>query len=176
QGDVIVRFNGQEIEEMRTLPRIVAETAFDSSVHVIVVRQGKQLDFDVKLGELNETADATQSGSSDQPAPAPKPAVKPKSVLGLSLAEMSEALRQKYNIADEASGVVVTDVDVKSNAATKGLKAGDVIVEIDQNAVSTPADVQKRVATAKANGYKVVTLLVYRQGDFQWVAVRTDQG
>jgi serine protease Do len=97
-------------------------------------------------------------------------------VLGLSLAEMSEALRQKYNIADEASGVVVTDVDVKSNAATKGLKAGDVIVEIDQNAVSTPADVQKRVTAAKANGYKVVTLLIYRQGDFQWVAVRTDQG
>jgi serine protease Do len=145
-------------------------------VHVIVVRQGKQLDFDVKLGELNETADATQSGGSEQPAPAPRPAVKPKTVLGLSLAEMSEALRQKYNIADEASGVVVTEVDVKSNAATKGLKPGDVIVEIDQNAVSTPADVTKRVATAKANGYKVVTLLVYRQGDFQWVAVRTDQG
>jgi serine protease Do len=176
QGDVIVRFNGEEIREMRTLPRIVAETPFDTTVPVVVVRQGKELNFQVKLGELNETADAAPSAGSDQPAPAPKPAVKPKMVLGLSLAEMSEALRQKYNIADEASGVVVTDVEVKSNAATKGLKPGDVIVEIDQNAVSTPAQVQKHVAAAKANGYKVVTLLVYRQGDFQWVAVRTDQG
>jgi serine protease Do len=89
---------------------------------------------------------------------------------------MSETLRQKYSIADEASGVVVLDVDAKSNAATKGLKAGDVIVEVDQGSVTTPADVEKRIATAKANGFKVVTLLVYRQGDFQWVAVRTDQG
>ena len=47
---------------------------------------------------------------------------------------------------------------------------------VDQGSVTTPADVQKRIDTAKANGFKVVTLLVYRQGDFQWVAVRTDQG
>jgi serine protease Do len=89
---------------------------------------------------------------------------------------MSEQLRQRYNIADEAAGVVVLNVDSKSNAAGKGLKAGDVIVEVDQNSVTTPADVEKRVAVAKSNGYKVVTFLIYRQGDFQWVAVRTDQG
>jgi len=71
---------------------------------------------------------------------------------------------------------VVMDVDPKSNAATKGLKPGDVIVEVDQGSVTTPADVEKRIAAAKSNGFKVVTLLVYRQGDFQWVAVRTDQG
>ena len=51
-----------------------------------------------------------------------------------------------------------------------------VIVEADQSSVATPADVEKRVAAAKANGLKVVTLLIYRQGDFQWVAVRIDQG
>ncbi|MEA2779996.1 MAG: serine protease Do [Rhodospirillaceae bacterium] len=176
QGDVIIRFNGQDISEMRHLPRIVAETPFDASVPVVVLRQGKELNFKVKLGELDEAAEARPSAGSEQPAPAPKPAQKAKTVLGLSLAEMSEALRQKYSIADEASGVVVLDVDTKSNAATKGLKPGDVIVEVDQTAVSSPVDVQKRVAAAKANGYKVVTLLVYRQGDFQWVAVRADQG
>jgi serine protease Do len=97
-------------------------------------------------------------------------------VLGLSLAEMSKPLRQKFSIADEASGVVVLDVDAKSNASIKGLKPGDVIVEVDQSSVAMPADVEKRVAAAKANGLKVVTLLVYRQGDFQWVALRIDQG
>jgi serine protease Do len=176
QGDVVTRFNGQDISEMRHLPRIVAETPFDTFVPVVVLRQGKELNFKVKLGELDEAADARPSTGSEQPAPAPKPVLKAKTVLGLSLAEMSETLRQKYSIADEASGVVVLDVDSKSNAATKGLKPGDVIVEVDQTAVSSPVDVQKRVAAAKANGYKVVTLLVYRQGDFQWVAVRADQG
>jgi serine protease Do len=174
QGDVVINFNGQEIGEMRHLPLIVAETPFDTSVPVTVLRQGKQINFQVKLGELDETAETKQATTQTQTPP--KQPDKTKLVLGLSLAEMSDALRQKYSIADEAAGVVVLDVDAKSNAATKGLKAGDVIVEVDQGSVTTPADVEKRIATAKANGFKVVTLLVYRQGDFQWVAVRTDQG
>jgi serine protease Do len=175
QGDVVVSFNGQEIGEMRHLPRIVAETPFDTSVPVTVLRQGKQLNFQVKLGELDESAETKQASTTQTPAP-PKQPDKTKTVLGLSLGEMSDGLRRKFSIADEASGVVVMDVDPKSNAATKGLKPGDVIVEVDQGSVTTPADVEKRIAAAKSNGFKVVTLLVYRQGDFQWVAVRTDQG
>ncbi len=176
QGDVVIRFNNQDIGEMRHLPLIVAETPFDTSVPVTVLRQGKEMNFQVKLGELDEAAETRQAGATDKPATPPKQPDKAKAVLGLSLAEMSEPLRQKFSIADEASGVVVLDVDAKSNAAIKGLKPGDVIVEVDQSSVATPADVEKRVAAAKANGFKVVTLLVYRQGDFQWVAVRTDQG
>jgi serine protease Do len=175
QGDVVINFNGQEIAEMRHLPLIVAETPFDTSVPVTVLRQGKSLNFEVKLGELDETAETKQANNAEPQTP-PKQPDKAKAVLGLSMAEMSESLRQKYSIADEATGVVVLEVDPKSNAAAKGLKSGDVIVEVDQGSVATPADVEKRIATAKANGFKVVTLLVYRQGDFQWVAVRTDQG
>ncbi len=175
QGDVVVKFNGQDIDEMRHLPRIVAETAFDTSVPVVVLRQGKEMTFQVKVGELDETAENKAAESAPQPSK-PKAPDASKTILGLSLAEMSEQLRQRYNIADEAAGVVVLNVDSKSNAAGKGLKAGDVIVEVDQNSVTTPADVEKRVAVAKSNGYKVVTFLIYRQGDFQWVAIRTDQG
>jgi serine protease Do len=176
RGDVVIRFNNQDIGEMRHLPLIVAETPFDTLVPVTVLRQGKEMKFQVKLGELDETAEAKQAGAAENPPAAPKPADKAKAVLGLSLAEMSKPLRQKFSIADEASGVVVLDVDAKSNASIKGLKPGDVIVEVDQSSVAMPADVEKRVAAAKANGLKVVTLLVYRQGDFQWVALRIDQG
>jgi serine protease Do len=175
QGDVVVKFDNRDIDEMRHLPLIVAETPFDTSVPVVVLRQGKEMTFQVKIGELDEAAEAKTADTGTQP-PKPKPLESAKTILGLSLAEMSEQLRQRYNIADEAAGVVVLNVDSKSNAAGKGLKAGDVIVEVDQNSVTTPADVEKRVAVAKANGYKVVTFLIYRQGDFQWVAVRTDQG
>jgi serine protease Do len=175
QGDVVIKFDNKDIDEMRHLPRIVAETAFDTSVPVVVLRQGKEMTFQVKIGELDETAEAKTADTGTQPTK-PKAPEGAKTILGLSLAEMTEQLRQRYNIADEAAGVVVLNVDSKSNAAGKGLKAGDVIVEVDQNSVTTPADVEKRVAVAKANGYKVVTFLIYRQGDFQWVAVRTDQG
>jgi len=175
QGDVVIKFDNKDIDEMRHLPRIIAETAFDTSVPVVVLRQGKEMTFQVKVGELDETAENKAADSGTQPSKPKAPEVS-KTILGLSLAEMSEQLRQRYNIADEAAGVVVLNVDSKSNAAGKGLKAGDVIVEVDQNSVTTPADVEKRVAVAKSNGYKVVTFLIYRQGDFQWVAVRTDQG
>jgi serine protease Do len=175
QGDVVVKFDGKSILEMRHLPLIVAETPFDTQVPVVIVRQGKEMTFQVKIGELDESAEAKLADTGPTPAK-PKPPESTKSILGLNLAEMTEQLRQRYNIADEASGVVVLNVEAKSNAGGKGLKAGDVIVEVDQNSVATPSDVEKRIATAKANGYKVVTFLIYRQGDFQWVAVRTDQG
>jgi serine protease Do len=71
--------------------------------------------------------------------------------------------------------VVITEVKEGSAGAEKGLKAGDVIVEVDQEEVSTPADVADKVEKAKSEGYRVVTLLVFRGGDFQWVAVRIDQ-
>jgi serine protease Do len=176
RGDVVIRFNNQNIGEMRRLPLIVAETPFDSLVPVTVLRQGNAINLQVKLGELDESADTEQASATETPATPPKQPDLAMAVLGLSLAEMSKPLRQKFSIADEASGVVVVNVDPKSNAASKGLKPGDVIVEVDQSSVATPADVEKRVAAAKASGLKVVTLLIYHQGDFQWVAVRIDQG
>ena len=175
QGDVVIKFDGKDIDEMRHLSRIVAETPFDTQVPVVVLRRGKEMTFRVKLGELDETTDSSNPEVGSQPSKPNAPETA-KTILGLSLAEMTKQLRQRYNIADEASGVVVLNVDVKSNAAGKGLKAGDVIIEVDQKAVATPADVEKRIAAAKANGYRVVTFLIYRQGDFQWVAIRTDQG
>src|SRR5262249_18608276 len=172
QGDVVIKFDGKDIDEMRHLPRIVAETPFDTSVPVVVLRQGKQMTFQVKLGELDETAEnkLADTGSEQNK---PKALDSSKMILGLNLAEMSEQLRQRYNIAEEATGVVVLNVDSKSNAAGKGLKAGDVIVEVDQNSVATPADVEKRVAMAKSNGYKVGPLTTHRPGGHQWGTVRS---
>ncbi len=71
--------------------------------------------------------------------------------------------------------MVITEVDTEGSAAEKGLKPGDVIVEVDQEEVDSPAQVAERVKKAKDEGYRVVTLLVFRQGDFQWVAVRIDK-
>ena len=82
----------------------------------------------------------------------------------------------QFSLAADAKGVVVTDVEQNSAAAEKGLHPGDVIVEVDQQAVATPADVDKRVGEAKDRGYRVVTLLLFREGDYQWVAVRIDRG
>ncbi|MGE0116641.1 MAG: DegQ family serine endoprotease [Dongiaceae bacterium] len=174
QGDVILKFDGKEVNQMRTLPRMVAETPIRKKVDVVVIRQGKEMTMQVELGELTEEAEqaSLQSGP-EQTAPSAKEGR--IAALGLTLSELSGSLRQKFSLAADAKGVVVTDVDQNSAAAEKGLHAGDVIVEVDQQAVATPADVDKRVTEAKDRGYRVVTLLLFREGDYQWVAVRIDR-
>ena len=92
--------------------------------------------------------------------------------LGLDLAALSKDLRTEYKITDSAKGVVVTGVDGNSDAAEKRLSAGDVIVEVAQEAVSSAADIKKRVDQLKKDGKKSVLLLVSNgDGELRFVAL-----
>ena len=105
----------------------------------------------------------------DEPAPE-KPAT--QKALGLDLATLSKDLRTRYKIKDSVKGVVVTNVDANSDAAEKRLSAGDVIVEVAQEAVSSGADIQKRVDQLKKDGKKSVLLLVSNgEGELRFVAL-----
>ena len=92
--------------------------------------------------------------------------------LGLDLANLSKDLRSRYKIKDTVKGVVVTGVDNASDAADKRLSAGDVIVEVAQEAVSNAADIKKRVEQLKKDGKKSVLLLVSNaDGELRFVAL-----
>lgn len=170
QGDVILEFAGRDVTDMRRLPRIVAETRIGQEVDVVVWRQGKEETFRVKVAELDEEEVAALT---DPEAVTGEDGS--MSDLGLSLSSLTPELRQRFQLDEQASGVVVTEVVPDGTAAEKGLRAGDVIVEVDQEQVNNPSDVAARVKKAKDEGYRVVTLLLFRQGDFQWVAVRIDK-
>jgi len=171
QGDVVLKFDGRDVTEMRGLPRIVAETPVAKSVDVVVWRKGKEVNLSAKVGEYPENEDqASVEQTSQQPAPEDEGS-KVES-LGIDLATLDQKGRDKYGLSGDAEGVLVTDVDQNGPAAEKDLRAGDVIVEVDQKAVKSPGDVRDRVKAAQDNGYRVVTLLVNRKGDFQWVAVK----
>ena len=175
QGDVILEFNGREVPEMRRLPAMVAETAVGTTVDVTIWRrQGERAGEEklrVRVGEL-EAEQVAAAPATDTP-----PETRPRDMesLGLALGQITPELRTRFALEDDAKGVVITEVKEGSASAEKGLKAGDVIVEVDQEEVSTPAEVVEKVEKAKSEGFRVVTLLVFRQGDFQWVAVRIDQ-
>ncbi|WP_282606528.1 DegQ family serine endoprotease [Pelagibius sp. Alg239-R121] len=168
QGDVILKFDGRVVPDMRKLPRMVAETPIGESVDVVVWRRGEEKVVKVDLGRLE---DEPQVAAVPQ-NPKSEDVTGKVSDLGLALGQITPELRQQFELDDKTSGVVITAVDGNGTAAEKGLRAGDVIVEVDQEEVETPAEVQQRVEKAKEEGYRVVTLLVFRQGDFQWVAVR----
>ena len=83
-----------------------------------------------------------------------------KKTLGLELASLSDDLRKKYKIKDTVKGVVITGVDANSPAADKRLSAGDVIVEIAQEAVASADDFQAKIDKLKKDGRKSALLLV----------------
>ena len=101
--------------------------------------------------------------------PEAKPAA--KSSLGLGLSGITDDLKKRYKIKDGAKGVLVVSVERDSPAAERGIQPGDVIVEVGQEAVSNPADVQKRLETLKKDGKKSTLLLVTRADEQRFVPV-----
>jgi serine protease Do len=167
-GDVIVKFDGKDIKEMRDLPKIVGDTPVGKDVPVIVVRKGKEETKTVRLGRLEDTPQQA-SVKTDQPAEEKSVVQK---ALGLNLAGMSDDLRKKFKIKDSVKGVVITAVDANSAAAEKRLNAGDVIVKVTDEEVTNPADVQKRIDQLKKDGKKTALLLVANaEGDVRFVAL-----
>lgn len=172
-GDVIVRFDAKDIKEMRDLPRVVADTPVGKDVEVIILRQGKEERKTVRLGRLEDGEKQAAAASKRNGAGAPP---EEKSVvqqtLGLNLANLTNELRRRYKIKDGINGVVITGVDANSAAAEKRLNAGDVIVEVAQEAVGSAADLQKRIDQLKKDGRKSALLLVANaEGDLRFVAL-----
>jgi serine protease Do len=167
-GDVIVKFDGKDIKEMRDLPRIVADTPVGRDVEVIIVRKGKEEKKTVKLGRLEDDKPVKASVT---PKPPEEKSVVQKS-LGLQLSNMTDEVRKKFKIKDTIKGVVITSVDADSVAADKRLTAGSTIVAIEQEQMAAAADVQKKVDALKKAGKKTALLLVATaEGDMLFVAL-----
>jgi len=158
-GDVVVKFDGKDVKDPKELSRVVADTPVDKEVEVVVIRKGVEETKKVKLGRLEDNEKAQQAAAKTKDEPAAEKPVTQK-VLGLDLAALSKDLRGKYKIKDSVKGVVITGVDNASDAAEKRLSAGDVIVEVAQEAVTNTADVKKRVDQIKKDGRKSVLLMV----------------
>lgn len=171
-GDIILQFNGQEINAMRGLPRIVADSDVGEQSRVVVWRDEKQQTLNVTLGELEK---AEEEGLLDAVTPGQLPS-NPKGEkitdLALTVAPMSAAVKEQYGLSDDARGVVITSVEPNSTAQEKGLMEGEVIAEVDQEAVSTPDDIKARIEAAKSNDKKSVLLLIQRGGDMRFVALK----
>jgi serine protease Do len=168
---VVVSFDGHDIKEMHDLPRVVADTPVGKVVDVVVIRKGKQETHKVTVGRLQDTEKVAEA-SAKQEAPPEKSVV--QKTLGLELSGLSDDLRRKFKIKSAVNGVLVTGVDpsVATADPDKRLAPGDVIVEVQYQAVASPADMQKRVDALKGQGKKIAVLLVSNgNGDTRFVAL-----
>jgi serine protease Do len=164
-GDVILKFDGREVKEMHDLPRIVAETAVDKTVDVVVLRKGQEVTLKVVVGRLEESEKKPVSAK----APAPETRTVVKRALGLEFSALNDELRRRYKIKAGIKGVVVTAVD---RAVDQRIQAGEVILEVAGEAVASPVDVERRVEALKKEGKKVALLQVSNgEGETRFVPV-----
>lgn len=169
-GDVIIEFDGHPVQEMRKLPRMVGDTPVGKAVDVTVWRGGKKVPLKVTLGELED--EEVKTASADKPEKQGSAGAVEVEGLGLQVAAVSKGTRERFSLPDDAKGVVVSAVKGDSPAAEKGIRAGDLLVEVNQEPVTAPLQVKAKVDDARKAGRKSVMLLVQGQGGARFVVVK----
>lgn len=157
QGDTILKLDGKDVSDSRDLSRKVAGIKPGDSVPLTVIRDGKTMDLEVKIGTMPDEPKMASKDSKD---------AGDKSV---SLANLG----LKVAPAQDGPGVTVTEVEAGSAAAEMGLKAGDTILEVAGTEVHAPSDVR---AALKTNDKKKVLMLVKTEGGQRFIALPTAKG
>ena len=169
-GDVILSFDGVDVEDTRALVRQVANTAVGAEVRVLVFRDGGTETLRVTLGRREEAETAVPASINRDEAPTTT------DLLGLTVSNMTDELREQLGLSDDIQGLVVAEVAEDSEAFEKGLRVGDIITEAAQESVASIADLNERVEAAREAGRKSLVLLVRRDGDPRFVALTLDNG
>ncbi|WP_410468841.1 Do family serine endopeptidase [Aestuariicoccus sp. MJ-SS9] len=168
-GDVIVRFDGKDVEDTRQLVRIVGNTAVGKAVRVVVNRNGETKTLMVTLGRREEAETAVPAA---QPVEPEEPMQ--SELMGLTLSPLSDEIRGELGLPESAKGLAVMDVDETSEAFEKGLRAGDVITEAGQAKILSVSELEDKIEEAREAGRKSILLLVRRAGDPRFVALGLD--
>jgi serine protease Do len=175
-GDLILGFDGKPITDSRTLPRVVADTAIGKTVNIEFLRRNKKETARVTVAKLDDADGAMPAMPAKATAPSAKPMGSKLSQLGLTLGLLDGTARTKYHVAGDVQGAVVTDVDPDSPAGEKNFRPGDVIVEVQNQSVRTPDEVQRHIEVDARAGKKIELLLVNRDGNLTFVALRLAEG
>jgi serine protease Do len=155
RGDVIVEFDGKEVADSKDLPRIVSSTPVGKSVTIKLSRNGKVLDRQVKVGEMEEKAEVAKAPSSNKS-------------LGITVQNITPEIAKGLGLKKD-TGVVVTRVEPGSPAANAGIQTGDVIQEVNRKPVRNVEDFAQKVEKAKEQ--ENVLLLLQRGQNSLFAAV-----
>ena len=168
EGDVITEFNGKKVTDSRHLRLMASQTAPDTKAQVKVIRDGKEKTFTVKLGELPEQGLAKAGSRSG----GLRRGTRVDPLDGVTVENLDARSRREFNIPNQVRGALVTDVDPSSSAATAGLRAGDVILEINRQPVS---NADEAVDLSERSKGERVLLRVWSAGGSRYVVVESGQ-
>jgi serine protease Do len=165
QGDVILAFNGSPVNELRDLPRLVADTAPDTKAILSVWRNGRRVPVEATVGELPENAKVAAAAGTEEERPVEAAAV------GMHFEPLTDQLRRELHVAKDVRGVVVTRVDNGSAAEDGGVTDGDIVVAINQEPVDSPQQAADKLNAAAHSSRKSALLLLNRHGTTEYVGV-----
>ena len=160
KGDIILKFDGKEIGEMSDLPLIVAQTEIGKKAKVAIVRNGKDITKEVRIGELKEDKEYAFAGEEG------------RKDVGMEVSELTRELARRYGIS-ETRGVLVTYVEAESPAGEAGIREGDVILEVNRGPVDTVDEYYGAMREAK-KGEKIL-LWVKRGKNSQFVVLTLNE-
>ncbi len=163
QGDVIVKVNGQQVTPDLTVSYLIANSAVSSRIPLEIIRAGRHATVVVTVAQRpteEALAKLGGGGTADNATPAVPGA--PQRTLGLSLTALTPDLARAASLPANAHGVLITAVDPNANAAEQGLQRGDLIVSVNNQPVTSPAQVIAAVDAARKAGRTSVLLLVQR--------------
>lgn len=161
-GDIIMKFDGKQVDRNQSLPEIVSETPIGKAVTMEVLRERKIVRLNVKVGEF-PSGDELASVSEDAGMPAEEPRnVTKNSNLGLSLQPLTPEIRARLKLDSSLNAVVISGVNRRSDAAARGIRQGDLILAINQLPVATPQDAAKIVDAARKAGREKVVIFLQR--------------
>ena len=156
RGDVIIEFNGHEVNDVGQLPKIVASTTPDTNVDVVVIRGGNSQTLKVHIAILKEGDTKVAKAESQD-------------LLGMQVQDITPELAQSLGL-DTDEGVLVSDVTAGLSAAERGIKRGDVIKEIDKNPVSSISEYKRLLGIIKKG--RTLLFLIRRGGTTIYIAVK----
>lgn len=172
-GDVVLTFDGKDVVTMRDLPKIVADTPVEKEVDVVIFRKGEEEVIKVVVGRLEDGEKAINAAKDDDASKDEEKVEEAKPVLGMMIEELTDELRDTQDVSADVKGAYVMEVEENSSASDKGIKAGEIIVEVNQEAVSNAGDIAMRVEALKKDGRKNALLMVStKDGDIRFVVVR----
>jgi serine protease Do len=149
RGDVIIAYNGKEVEDSHHLPALVAATPVNQEATVTILRNGHEQKLSMKVAQL--PGDKTASEKPAQPA---------AGKWGLQLRDVTPQMAQRYHLKEE-KGAVVAGIEPGSRAAEAGLEPGDLILEVNRQPVGSVKDVLENINRSKDKDH--LLLLVQRE-------------
>ncbi|MGF1621470.1 MAG: Do family serine endopeptidase [Rhodomicrobiaceae bacterium] len=171
-GDIVVSFDGQDVTAMRQLPKIVAQTAIDKEVEVVVLRKGERMTFKITVGRLDEGGAEAAKPEAEGEKGGALDAQPKKSSLGITFSPITDELRSRYAIDRGVTGVVITEIDPEGPAADKEVQPGNVVIEITHQKVGSPEEVTTRLETLRKLKRRNALLTVADSGgELSFVAI-----